>query len=361
MSGHSMTVSHAGREATCTLSGWDAYSSCAVCNYYWRNYYPAAGHSWQKKAEKQPSCTADGYPAYELCTRCGLSSQARIPTDEEVAQGIADPELVKWKATGHSYRRVTGTPATCTANGSLEHYVCDRCGKLFAHQGDQVTVTQAELPIAAPGHSWGPWQTVNDVKQRSCARCGETQTDGTPVNPFVDVTEGKYYYKAVLWAYYHDPQVTGGTDATHFGPGKNCTRGQIVTFLWKAAGAPEPTSTVNPFTDVKAGKYYYKAVLWAVENNITGGVSSTLFGVGRPCTREQTMTFLWKAVGSPNPTSTTSPFTDVKAGKYYYKAVLWAVENGVTGGVSSTLFGVGRTCTRGQIVTFLYAAIGKNE
>ena len=361
MSGHSMTVSHAGRAATCTLPGWDAYSSCAVCNYYWRNYYPATGHNWQKKAAKQPSCTADGYPAYEVCTRCGLSSQAHIPTDEEVAQGSADPELVKWKATGHSYRRVTGTPATCTVSGSLEHYVCDRCGKLFAHQGDQVTVTQAELPIAAPGHSWGPWQTVNDVKQRSCARCGETQTDGTPVNPFVDVTEGKYYYKAVLWAYYHDPQVTGGTDATHFGPGKNCTREQIVTFLWKAAGAPEPTSTVNPFTDVKAGKYYYKAVLWAVENNITGGVSSTLFGVGRPCTREQTMTFLWKAVGSPNPTSTTNPFTDVKEGKYYYKAVLWAVENGVTGGVSSTLFGVGRTCTRGQIVTFLYAAIGKNE
>ena len=99
-------------------------------------------------------------------------------------------------------------------------------------------------------------------------------------------------------------------------------------------------------------------MLWAVENNITGGVSATLFGVGRPCTREQAMTFLWKACGSPAPEDGTNPFTDVKEGKYYYDAVQWAVQNGVTGGVSATLFGVGQTCTRGQIVTFLYAARG---
>ena len=179
-----------------------------------------------------------------------------------------------------------------------------------------------------------------------------------PVNPFTDVAEGKYYYIPVLWAYYHDPQITGGTSETTFSPNKTCTREQIMTFLWKACGAPEPETTTNPFTDVKAGKYYYKAVLWAVENNITGGVSATLFGVGRPCTREQAMTFLWKACGSPAPEDGTNPFTDVKEGKYYYDAVQWAVQNGVTGGVSATLFGVGQTCTRGQIVTFLYAARG---
>ena len=165
----------------------------------------------------------------------------------------------------------------------------------------------------------------------------------------------------MLWAYNHDPQVTGGTDATHFGPNKNCTREQIVTFLWKAAGAPEPTSTTNSFTDVKPGKYYYKAVLWAVENNVTGGVSDTLFGVGRPCKREQAVTFLWKACGSPEPRTSESPFTDVQPGKYYFKPVLWAVENGITGGVSATLFGVGRTCTRAQIVTFLYKAFGPKD
>ena len=175
-------------------------------------------------------------------------------------------------------------------------------------------------------------------------------------NPFTDVQDGKYYYAPVLWAYNHDPRITGGTDDTHFSPGKDCTREQIVTFLWKAAGAPEPTSTTNPFTDVKPGKYYYKAVLWAVENNITGGVSADRFGVGQPCKREQAMTFLWKACGSPEPRTSESPFTDVQPGKYYFKPVLWAVENGVTGGVSATLFGVGRTCTRAQIVTFLYKA-----
>ena len=174
------------------------------------------------------------------------------------------------------------------------------------------------------------------------------------MNPFTDVAQGKYYYNPVLWAYYHQPQVTSGVNATTFGWKNNCTREQIVTFLWKAAGAPEPTITTNPFTDVNAGKYYYKAVLWAVENEITGGVSPDKFGVGQPCKREQAMTFLWKYAGSPNPGSSYNPFTDVIPGKWYEKAILWAVQNGITGGVSKTKFGVGQTCTRAQIVTFLY-------
>ncbi len=117
-----------------------------------------------------------------------------------------------------------------------------------------------------------------------------------PENPFTDVEEGKYYYKAVLWAFNHEPQITAGTDDTHFSPKKTCTREQIVTFLWKACGAPQPEGTENPFTDVKAGKYYYKAILWAKENGITGGVSETLFGVGQTCTRAETVTFLYKAM-----------------------------------------------------------------
>ena len=174
------------------------------------------------------------------------------------------------------------------------------------------------------------------------------------VTPFTDVKEGKYYYEPVYWAYYWNPQITDGSGPNEFGPGNPCTREQIVTFLWKAAGAPEPTTSYNPFTDVKRDKYYYKAVLWAREKHITEGVSQTSFGVGQPCTRAQAMTFLWIAKGSPEPVSTENPFTDVKEGKYYYKAVLWAVENEITAGVDQNLFGVGQTCTRGQIVTFLY-------
>ncbi len=181
-------------------------------------------------------------------------------------------------------------------------------------------------------------------------------------NPFKDVKEDAYYYDAVLWAYYHDPQITSGTDATHFSPNNTCTRAQVMTFLWHAANDPAPAGTVNPFTDVKAGKYYEKPVLWAYYNDpqITGGVGDgTRFGINDPCKREQVVTFLWKAAGEPEPVTSTNPFTDVKEGKYYYKAVLWAVENGITAGMSETTFGVGKTCTRAQIVTFLYAAYGK--
>ena len=171
-------------------------------------------------------------------------------------------------------------------------------------------------------------------------------------NPFTDVAESAYYYEPVLWAV--ENSITGGTSATTFGPGEACTRGQIVTFLWAAAGRPEPASENNPFTDVKADAYYYKAVLWAVENNITGGTSATTFSPNSPCTRAQVVTFLWAAQDRPEPASAEITFSDVKATDYYAKAVLWAVENGVTSGVGGGRFGSGETCTRGQIVTFLF-------
>ena len=179
------------------------------------------------------------------------------------------------------------------------------------------------------------------------------------VNPFSDVPEGKYYYEPVMWAYYHTPQIASGTGGGKFSPGKPCTREQIMTFLWKAKGAPEPKGASCPFSDVKKGKYYYKPVLWAVENGITGGVGGGKFGVGKPCTRAQSMTFLWKALGSPDPASDSNPFPDVNPNKYYYKAVLWAYYHKpqVANGLTSGDFGVGKTCTRGQIVTFLYKAM----
>ena len=176
--------------------------------------------------------------------------------------------------------------------------------------------------------------------------------------PFEDVGAWDYFYEPVQWAIHHDPVITGGKDDTHFVPKDPCTREQIVTFLWKTLGAPEPETETNPFRDVKPGKYYYKAVLWANENGITGGVGDGKFGVGRTCTREQAVSFLWKAAGSPEPKSTELSFTDVKPGKYYCKAIAWAVENGVTTGSGGGKFGVGKTCTRAQIITFLYKAFG---
>ena len=132
-----------------------------------------------------------------------------------------------------------------------------------------------------------------------------------------------------------------------------------MTFLWRAKGCPLPSSTVNPFTDIKESDYYYNAVLWAVENGITNGYGSdTIFNPDGECTRGQVATFLWRAEGEPSMSGSANPFTDVVAGEYYYDAVLWAVENGVTNGYGSdTIFAPNLSCTRGQIVTFLYRAM----
>ena len=174
----------------------------------------------------------------------------------------------------------------------------------------------------------------------------------TSTNPFTDVKEGAYYYNAVLWAVQNN--ITAGTSATTFSPNDGCTRAQVVTFLWRAAGSPEPKTTSNPFTDVPSDKWYSKAVLWAAEEGITAGTSATTFSPNQTCTRGQIVTFLWRAEGEPEPTSAENPFTDVPGDAYYYTAVLWAVENKITNGTGATTFSPDKTCTRGQIVTFLY-------
>ncbi len=169
---------------------------------------------------------------------------------------------------------------------------------------------------------------------------------------------GAWYFSSVYWAYNHEPRITAGTSPTTFGPSESCTRAQIVTFLWHAAGDPEPTLTESPFSDVQTPTaYYYKAVLWAYENGITGGVDPLTFGVNQSCTRAQIVTFLWGFAGRPA-METDNPFTDVKPGAYYRKAVLWAVENGITAGTSPTTFSPDTVCTRAQCVTFLHAAFG---
>ena len=173
-------------------------------------------------------------------------------------------------------------------------------------------------------------------------------------NPFTDVPSGAYYEDAVVWAV--KKGITSGTSETTFNPDGNCTRAQAVTFLWRAAGSPEPKSAAMPFTDVPAGSYFEKAVLWAVENGITKGTSDTTFGPDASCTRAQIVTFLWRAGGSPA-VSGNSAFSDVAADAYYAAAVAWAEKNGVTGGIGGGLFGSDNTCTRAQIVTFLHRAM----
>lgn len=168
---------------------------------------------------------------------------------------------------------------------------------------------------------------------------------------FNDVKPGDYFYDAVNWAV--EKGITTGTSATTFSPNASCTRAQIVTFLWRASGSPEPKTASNPFTDVAANAYYCKAVLWAVENGITTGTSATTFSPDAPCTRAQGVTFLWRANGS-KAASAAASFTDVASDAYYAPAVAWAAEQNVTGGVGNGLFSPDTTCTRAQIVSMLY-------
>ena len=172
-------------------------------------------------------------------------------------------------------------------------------------------------------------------------------------NKFLDVQNSDFYFDAVKWAV--EQEITTGTSATTFSPSANCNRAQAVTFLWRAKGSPAPTTTTTAFADVAPGSYYYNAVLWAVENGVTTGTSATTFSPNAPCTRGQIVTILQRSLNE-TAKETNNPFTDVAPNAFYANAVLWAVANDVTKGTSATTFSPNANCTRGQIVTFLYRA-----
>ena len=177
------------------------------------------------------------------------------------------------------------------------------------------------------------------------------KADSTSASFFDDVAADSYYYEAVKWAV--EKGITSGIGNDLFGSNDPCTRAQIVTFLWRAAGSPEPKA-LSSFTDVPADAWYAKAVAWAVENGVTAGVGDNLFGSDDTCTRAQSVTFLFKALKAT--AKGQADFKDVSASDWYAQAVAWAVENGVTAGVGGGLFGSGDDCTRAQIVTFLFKA-----
>ena len=249
----------------------------------------------------------------------------------------------------HSYQETERRQASCKETGFVT-YVCAACGDKYTE----------ELPKTK--HSFGPWvlvrepsETADGLEERLCSVCGEKETRSISniENPFVDVQEGpySYYYDAVMWAVARG--ITTGTDKEHFSPGGSCTRAQVVTFIWRTLGEPEPDSMVSPFDDVKnRGDYYYKAVLWAAEKGIIKGVDETHFNPLGVVTRGQFATMLLRLEGEPGHSS-ENPFKDVSGG-YYYDAVLWAYEKNIAGGVGDGLFAPELTCDRGQTVTFLY-------
>ena len=218
--------------------------------------------------------------------------------------------------------------APILANGKAVWYVTDYSAPVFY-----------QIETEKCSHSYADYR---------CIHCGKLMP-----TPFHDVEDGRFYHIPVLWAV--ENGITYGVSDTEFGTEEPCTRAQVVTFLYRAAGSPNPRSTAHSFVDVKKGSFYEKAVLWAVENGITVGTDSTHFDPDAPCSRAAVVTFLWRAAGSPA-TSGSIPFTDVPAGAWYADPIRWAVKNGITQGMTATEFGTDSTCTRAQVVTFLYRA-----
>ncbi len=173
--------------------------------------------------------------------------------------------------------------------------------------------------------------------------------------PFTDVPTDAYYYDAVKWAVSHG--ITNGMDAAHFGPDEPCTRAQVVTFLWRAHGE-KAASSYYVFSDTPVDSYYFQAVNWATAQGITNGTDRFHFSPDDSCTRAQVVTFLWRLADSPKGAKAAA-FSDVKSGAWYAEAVAWAVQQGVTKGVSDTSFAPSDPCTRAQTVTFLYRQLGK--
>ena len=214
---------------------------------------------------------------------------------------------------------------------------------------DDLTVTDKngkELKLTDKGNGKYTFTMPAGKVEINAAFVKEVET-----SPFSDVSTSAYYYEAVKWA--QEKGITGGIGNGLFGPNQPCTRAQIVTFLWRAAGSPEPKA-MSSFADVSTDAYYAKAVAWAVENGITTGTGDGKFSPDATCTRAQSVTFLFRAIGKL--VDSKAEFSDVLADSYYANAVDWAVENGVTNGIGDGLFGPDNSCTRAQIVTFLFRA-----
>ena len=312
--------------AICTYSYPSSRSTVVDIEYYRPNgnYYGSAQTVWTLNEAGQPTAceyTQSGVRHDDACWTYEYDANGNLTA---VRQGDGNHSFTyTYDAQG---RAITGVEdITWEDSGSSTHntfdYTYDEFGNLVS----------------------------NGSVQYEYARIPEPKTSS-----FTDVQgTGASYYDPVIWAV--ENGVTNGMGDNRFSPGTGCTRGQMVTFLWRAAGKPEPSSTTSPFVDVSnPSAFYYKAVLWAVEKGITAGTDATHFSPDQTCTRGHIVTFMYRAAGSPENIAASNPFTDLSANGFYYNAVLWAVESGITTGMSATTFAPNSTCTRAQGVTFLY-------
>lgn len=318
---------------------------------------------------------SDAYKHWHECS-CGAKSEEAAHTAGEWI--IDTPATATTSGTKHKectvcgYTMTTETiPATGSGGGGGYTYYTIKAtvgvngsispsGNVSVREGLDQTFTitpdkgYAVSNVKIDGKSIGAVKsyTFENVKKSHTIEVIFMKANGNPqTGVFVDVATGSYYEDAVDWAV--ENGITKGTDDTHFSPDGICTRAQAVTFLWRTAGSPASKTSAMPFTDVPVGSYYYDAVLWAVENGITKGTSDTTFSPNMTCSRAQIVAFLWRSEKSPA-AGTVNPFADVKADAYYADAVLWAVKEDVTKGTTATTFSPDANCTRAQIVTFIW-------
>ena len=336
---HNVTLSGAGTGAT----GAGSHAAGTTVNIY---------------AGTKSGYTFNGWTSDDVTVLSASSKNASfVMPDKDVT--VKANWVYNGGSSGGGYTYYT-IKATAGVNGSISP-----TGNVSVREGRDQTFTitpnkgyaVAKVLIDSKNVGAVKSYTFENVKKNHTIEVVFMKASGNPqTGVFVDVPEGSYYEEAVNWAV--EKGITTGTDATHFSPDGICTRAQAVTFLWRAAGSPAAKSAVMPFADVKAGSYYYDAVLWAVENGITKGTSDTMFSPDATCSRAQIVTFLWRSQKSPA-AGTANPFTDVKASAYYADAVLWAVKEDVTKGTTNTTFSPDANCTRAQIVTFIWRALAE--
>lgn len=291
--------------------------------------------------------------------------------------GLHIGEPAQAEAHVHELEYAAPVSPGCVQNGTGEYWFCKLCGQFFGDP-DAAAELESEPGVAPLGHLAGDPVEENYVEPTIyadggydtviyCTRCSMVVSRAhtvlpavTPVNPFTDVRENSYYYDAILWGLYHAPRITAGVSDSSFAPNRSCTRAQVLTFLWRMMGCPEPELTLaqTDFRDVKAGSWYEKAVRWAVEEAITYGTGTGTFSPEQLCTRAQTVTLIWRALGSPEPIQPreNEAFWDVSADSWYTVAVYWAAEKGITLGTGAHHFSPNTVCSRAQAITLLWRA-----